>query len=282
MKKTRRIVGLSAPLAVAVMLSLGGVASAQNAEADEDIDLGANTFVQNCLRCHGGILTGNDLQNTSLSSMESLTATVRRMQQFTPPLSEEQTAALVELLKDKEVRFRLEDAQLELGDDAAANAVAPPAPGQAAAAPADPAAALFIKNCAICHTIGPGFTTGGDLTRTLGQPEAVVKANVTRMQVRTGPMTTDQINQLTALLKDSKRNDRLASAGYKAPAAPTPTPAASASTTGGAEKRWIRPITGGHVPEETHGVPMDVLLMSLGMAAVAAAAAYFMAGRDKA
>ncbi len=279
---TPSIIAYTASMALAALIGFGGTAHAQAPAAEDFTDLGADTFVQNCLRCHGGILTGNDLMNTSLSSVENLTETVHRMEQFTAPLSEEQTSALVELLKDKEVQFRVEEAQLNQMESAPAITNA----GFSGETAADPAATLFIKSCASCHTIGPGTTSGGNLTLTISQPEAVVKANVTRMQVRTGPMTTDQIDQLTALLKDKNRNTRLASMGYKPPATPTPAPTPIPTSTPteastGTKAMHMRPDSDEQVSERRHRIPMDILGITIGMAAVVGVAGFFLVRGDK-
>ncbi len=294
MTTTPGIIAHFTSIAIAAIICIGGAAYAQAPEADEDIDLGAKTFVQNCIRCHGGILTGNDLMNTSLSSIENLTETVHRMQEFTAPMSEEQIVSLVELLKDKEVQFRVEEAQLEYEEVPAGSGTT--APGQAAAVPVDSTAALFIKNCATCHTIGPGSSSGGDLTLTISQPEAVVKANVTRMQVRTGPMTTDQIDQLTALLKDQNRNTRLVSAGYKPPVVATPpltpppasTPpptqpiiATNSTNINHPSSQRVLRVSSDQASERSHGIPMKTMVIALGLGALVVVAGFLLAAKDK-
>lgn len=204
--------GWVAPLAAAAVLSAGSV-FAQDA-ADAAADAGASAFLQHCMRCHGGILTGNDLQNTTLSTPENLEGTVRRMKaQYTLPLTEKQVGDLVELLQDKEVKFRLEEAELEQEE-----AIAAPAAGEGGTVvpiAQDVYARLFVRSCAGCHTVGGSGSSGGDLAQTKTWAEPRLRQAVSSMQARVGPLTRDQIDGLTALLKDDERDPRLAAAGFK-------------------------------------------------------------------
>lgn len=250
--------------------------------ADEASDPGAAAFLQNCMRCHAGILTGNDLQNTSLSSPESLSSTMQRMQdQHTGPLPKQQVDDLIELMQDKEIKFRLEEAELEALDDK---------PAVAAGATIDKSAALFVTSCASCHTVGGGSSFGGDLTPTINWAEPKLRNAVVLMQERAGKLSDEQIDGLVALLKDSEREKRLAASGYKPKTSTTPAATAvpmdvnpedatpEAHFPG--EKRFLqlRPTTVGVAEHSANKpfMPASLLIQTLALAFVVAVAAFFL------
>lgn len=229
LRKSLRGMGLFSVAAALVWTGTAGFA--QNADMDAGADAGASAFLQHCMRCHGGILTGNDLQNTTLSTPENLEGTVRRMKaQYTLPLTEKQVGDLVELLQDKEVKFRLEEAELEQEEAVAAPASADG--GTVVPIAQDVYARLFVRSCAGCHTVGGSGSSGGDLMQTKTWAEPRLRQAVSSMQSRVGPLTKDQIDGLTQLLKADDRDPRLAAAGYKAPGAKAGSAGARPGTSG--------------------------------------------------
>lgn len=212
-----------AKLAVAVLLILAGaLAAPMNAAAqtpaDIPEDMEAGLFMQKCFNCHQGLLTGRELVNTHQRTREGLEDTVHRMQQYAGPLSEEQITQLVDLMKDEEFVFRIEEAKLLQEEQAEAEAAKLAEQGTEA----DEFALLYMQSCAMCHNFGLGNATGIDLVHTLNMDTAQLRANVVRMQQQAGPLTDEQIDGLTALLKDENRMDRLVAAGHAAPAGTTP------------------------------------------------------------
>lgn len=194
-------------LAVAMVFSTAA-AVAQDNEIPEDLEAGL--FMQKCFSCHQGLLSGQELTNTHQRTRESLEETVHRMQQYTGPLPEEQITQLVDLMKDEEFVFRIEEAKLVQEEQQHAQTEELSAEGEI-----DGYAMLFMRSCAGCHNIGLGNASGIDLIHTLNQDADQVRASVVRMQMQAGPLTDGQIDGLTALLKDQERVKRLASVGFK-------------------------------------------------------------------
>jgi mono/diheme cytochrome c family protein len=75
-------------------------------------------------------------------------------------------------------------------------AIAPPQPLQE-----DPIATDYLRLCAGCHTIGGGPISGPDLLASTRWPREDLRVAVKRMERNTGPMTEEQIDGLTDLLK---------------------------------------------------------------------------------
>ncbi len=192
----------------AAMIFTAATATAQDNEIPEDLEAGL--FMQKCFSCHQGLLTGQELTNTHQRTRESLEETVHRMQQYTGPLPEEQITQLVDLMKDEEFVFRIEEAKLVQEERQHAQTEELSAEGEV-----DGYAMLFMRSCAGCHNIGLGNASGIDLIHTLNQDSAQVRASVVRMQMQAGPLTDGQIDGLTALLQDQDRVSRLASVGFK-------------------------------------------------------------------
>lgn len=69
------------------------------------------------------------------------------------------------------------------------------------AALAQPDATLYLENCSGCHTIGEGDLAGPDLLPSTKWPRADLRAAVQRMEANIGPMTPEQIDAITDLLK---------------------------------------------------------------------------------
>lgn len=196
---------------VALCWAFVGLAGAQVAESADDptADPEALLFVNTCLRCHPGTLTGNELINTPSRSVENLETAVRRMQQRTGPLTEEQIKDLTALMKDPAFYDRVAEAKLSAEEAAGANTV----PGTAGA-PIDVAAKLYISKCAGCHSLSGTGKPGGSLARAMGYPQAQLWTAVKRMEMRVGALPDDEVTSLVALLKDRDVQRRLADAGY--------------------------------------------------------------------
>jgi len=185
-------------------------------------DPDAMLFVNSCLNCHKGVTAGTELINTHSRSLDALKAAVTRMQQYTGPLQEEQIDALVDLLHDPDYKFRIDEARLlKMEEEAAIIA--------AGGDNADIFAQLFVAKCAACHTVGGGFSSGGDLVKTVSWQIPQLKTAVKAMESRVGPLTDEQVDGLTELLKDREVKKRLASAGMKLPAPGETIPQAGAA-----------------------------------------------------
>jgi hypothetical protein len=76
------------------------------------------------------------------------------------------------------------------------------------AAVAEPAAS-FVDTCGGCHTIGGGDLTGPDLTAATSWAHADVRAAVDRMQDYAGPLTPQQIDEITGLLTSGHARELL-------------------------------------------------------------------------
>jgi len=186
-------------------------------------DPDAMLFVNSCLNCHKGVTAGTELINTHSRSLEALKTAVTRMQQYTGPLKEEQIDALVDLLHDPDYKFRIDEARLlKLEEEAAIIA--------AGGDNADIFAQLFVAKCAACHTVSGGFSSGGDLAKTATWQIPQLKTAVKAMESRVGPLTDEQVNGLTELLKDREVKKRLVSAGMKLPVPGETTPQPAGAT----------------------------------------------------
>ncbi|MBL8861197.1 MAG: c-type cytochrome [Planctomycetes bacterium] len=74
----------------------------------------------------------------------------------------------------------------------------------------DTAARSYVNRCTGCHTIGKGALTGPDLVKSLTWPDADLRTAIARMQEKTGPITPVELDALIALLKDDRRDARIA------------------------------------------------------------------------
>jgi ubiquinol-cytochrome c reductase cytochrome c subunit len=93
--------------------------------------------------------------------------------------------------------------------DAAEEAVVEEPAGAAAPAQADPFAVTYLKLCAGCHTIGGGPLSGPDLLPSTRWPREDLRVAVKRMEVNVGPMTDEEVDGLTDLLKAPDVQQRL-------------------------------------------------------------------------
>lgn len=271
-------------LAVAMVFSTAA-AVAQDNEIPEDLEAGL--FMQKCFSCHQGLLSGQELTNTHQRTRESLEETVHRMQQYTGPLPEEQITQLVDLMKDEEFVFRIEEAKLVQEEKQHAQTEELSAEGEI-----DGYAMLFMRSCAGCHNIGLGNASGIDLIHTLNQDADQVRASVVRMQMQAGPLTDGQIDGLTALLKDQERVSRLASVGFKNAAelqgGSESTESAASSSTGTASGTTV-PAAGQTdsqpgVKAEAHATsnfPTGMILGLLLVTVIAAIGCYFFVWRHE-
>jgi mono/diheme cytochrome c family protein len=95
----------------------------------------------------------------------------------------------------------LEEPAVETSPEAAAPT---PAPAQG-----DPIAVVYLKLCAGCHTIGGGPLSGPDLLPSTRWPREDLRVAVKRMEVNVGPMTDEEVDGLTDLLKAPDVQQRL-------------------------------------------------------------------------
>lgn len=86
------------------------------------------------------------------------------------------------------------------------------------------AVTLFNEQCSGCHSIGGGELAGPDLQGLDVRPVDDVRAAVVRMEEHVGPLATEQVDALVALLRDPSAKVRLAG-GEAKPAAPAGSPA---------------------------------------------------------
>jgi len=132
-------------------------------------DLAADFFLSRCAGCHTigeGVLTGPDLAPATEWPAADLTKAVERMEKNVGPMSDEQVAALVELLEDEDVKPRLSAARERQVAEMAAT-LEPPSPeiGEALFHGRRPFAAGGLA-CASCHHAGGA---GGNLAVDLTQ-----------------------------------------------------------------------------------------------------------------
>ena len=73
----------------------------------------------------------------------------------------------------------------------------------------DPYAVTYLKLCSGCHTIGGGALTGPDLLPSTQWPREDLRVAVKRMEVNVGPMTDEEVDGLTDLLKSPDVQQRL-------------------------------------------------------------------------
>ena len=77
---------------------------------------------------------------------------------------------------------------------------------------ADPAATLFLDQCAACHTVGVENSESLDLEAATQMPGEQLHEAVERMEDNVGPLTDEQVNLLVALLKSPDVKARLQTA----------------------------------------------------------------------
>lgn len=79
-------------------------------------------------------------------------------------------------------------------------------------AQSDPAATLFLEQCAACHTVGVENSESLDLQAATQMPGEQLHEAVERMQDNVGPMSDEQVNLLVALLRSPDVKARLQAA----------------------------------------------------------------------
>lgn len=82
--------------------------------------------------------------------------------------------------------------------------------------PADAAAALYVAKCAGCHTIGGGNLTGPDLLPASLWPRADMEAAIKRMEKNVGPLSAQEVQELSDLLLSGGAKDRVAAEQQRA------------------------------------------------------------------
>jgi mono/diheme cytochrome c family protein len=93
--------------------------------------------------------------------------------------------------------------------DAVSGDVSPPQPAVTPAPAGDPIAEGYLRLCAGCHTIGGGPLSGPDLLPSTGWARADLRVAVKRMETNVGPMSDEQVDGLTDLLKSPDLEARL-------------------------------------------------------------------------
>jgi cytochrome c2 len=88
-------------------------------------------------------------------------------------------------------------------------------PEPAAPAAADRGAELFLTRCTGCHTVGHGDLIGPDLAAVSPWPADDLRAAITRMEAKVGPMPPDEIEALRQLLQSADVAERLAREGER-------------------------------------------------------------------
>lgn len=206
-----------------------GAAAPEEGEAAEEAatdapqqDLAADFYLSRCAGCHTigeGYLSGPDLAPSTEWPAEDLAKAVERMEKNVGPMTDEQVASLVELLKDEAVKRRLSAArERQVAEMAATLEPASPATGEA----------LFhggraFRNagvaCSACHKAGPrGGTLAVDLTDSysrLGEQALVSAAEnpgfpLMRAAYASHPVTRQEAVHLAAYLEevDAEAGDR--------------------------------------------------------------------------
>lgn len=206
--------------AAAICWGMTASAGAQGSPGEPEpvVDPEAMLFVNTCLHCHPGTLTGNELINAPSRARENIESTVRRMQDRTGPLTEKQITDLTDLMKDPAFYDRVAEAKLTAEESAAANSK-----GSVTGSPEDIAAKLYINKCAGCHSLSGAGKSGGSLARAMSYPDAQLWTAVKRMEIRVGALSDDEVTSLVALLKEKEIKGRLTAAGY-VEAQPQPPP----------------------------------------------------------
>lgn len=177
-------------------------------------DTEATAFATQCLGCHtigGGDQQGPDLLPATQWSPDQLRGAIKLMEKRVGPLSDDAIGAFIGLLRDPEVKTRVNGAQRALLERTTSSSSEPPSP--------EVGAALFWGDrpltrgglaCATCHrAAGRGGTLGPDLTdlalRT--DPAALLPAvqsasfNVMRSAYRDHPISKQEGLHLTAYLQ---------------------------------------------------------------------------------
>ena len=172
-------------------------------------DLAAARFATTCAGCHslaGLKLTGPELSAATAWPMDQLKTAIKRMEKNVGPLTEEQVAALADLLRSPNVRDRIKAEQERIQTQFMAK-MAPP---DAAAGHGLFLGKVLLQNgglaCAACHTAaGVGGNLGPDLTGVFtklgGQTpliSAIEKANFKIMapHYQRHPVTTQEAMHL--------------------------------------------------------------------------------------
>jgi mono/diheme cytochrome c family protein len=155
----------------------GGEAAGDAADAAAAPDRAADLYLSSCAGCHTigeGFLSGPDLAPATGWPAADLAPAVERMEKNVGPLSDEQVAMLVALLRDEAVKQRLAAAR-ERQVAEMATTLEPPSPARGQAL--FHGGARFTAGgipCAACHRAGArGGSLAADLTdagRRLGEP----------------------------------------------------------------------------------------------------------------
>jgi mono/diheme cytochrome c family protein len=198
---------------------VGGAGSAEDAVAREpEEDLAADFYLSRCAGCHTigeGALSGPDLAPATGWPAADLTKAVERMEKNVGPMTAEQVASVVELLKSEDVKPRLSAArERQVAEMAATLEPASPAAGEALFHGGRAFANGGVA-CSACHRAGgPGRVRGGtlaaDLTGAatrLGEQALVAAAEnpgfpLMRASYGSRPVTRQEAIHLAAYLEE--------------------------------------------------------------------------------
>jgi cytochrome c2 len=195
----------------------GGAAEEAVAEALEE-DLAADSYLSRCAGCHTigeGELSGPDLAPSTGWPAADLAKAVERMEKNVGPMTGEQVASLVELLKSEDVKARLSAARERQVAEMAAT-LEPPSPAVGEALfHGGRAFAHGGVACSACHRAGPpgrvrGGTLAADLTDAatrLGEQALVSAAEkpgfpLMRASYASRPVTRQEAIHLAAYLAE--------------------------------------------------------------------------------
>jgi mono/diheme cytochrome c family protein len=203
--------------------------------APPEEDLAADLYLSRCAGCHTigeGELSGPDLAPSTGWPAPDLAKAVERMEKNVGPMTDEQVASLVELLKHAEVKQRLSAArERQVAEMAATLEPASPAAGEE----------LFhgkraFRNrgvsCSACHRAGVrGGTLAADLTDAharLGEQALISAAEnpgfpLMRAAYASYPVTRQEAVHLAAYLKEVGEGAADRPAGAATPPAPLAT-----------------------------------------------------------
>lgn len=201
-------------------------------------DLAADFYLSRCAGCHtigDGYLSGPDLAPSTEWPAPDLAKAVERMEKNVGPMTDEQVAGLVQLLKSEDVKQRLSAArERQVTEMAATLEPASPEVGEELFHGARPFAAGGVS-CSACHRAPRGGQVHGgnlaiDLTKAwsrLGEPAVVAAAEnpgfpLMRAAYAEHPVTRQEAVHLAAYLEEVDEEageGRLSTARSTGPAA---------------------------------------------------------------
>jgi mono/diheme cytochrome c family protein len=210
---SKRVLGTPFLFFAAVLLG-AGAARSQEPSPPPAPDAAADSYLSRCAGCHTigeGYLSGPDLAPSTGWPAEDLAKAVERMEKNVGPMTGEEVAALVELLRDETVKARLSAArERQVAEMAATLEPASPAAGEALFHGGRPLRNAGLA-CSACHLAGSrGGNLAVDLTGAaarLGEPALVSAAEnpgfpLMRAAYARHPVTRQEALHLAAYLQE--------------------------------------------------------------------------------